>query len=150
MISCNVCNRSFRESIINKHQRICLKSFQKKRKKFNVAGQRADGIEGMKESQQEAKKYELKRKSNQNVSKWKIHSQQLRMAMQIAKGTTSSLNPNVISHNQMTANYREYEQIDDRVPCPHCGRKFNNEVAERHIPKCKTTFAKPTRLLRKR
>jgi len=25
----------------------------------------------------------------------------------------------------------------DYVQCPHCGRKFNEGVAERHIPKCK-------------
>ena len=27
------------------------------------------------------------------------------------------------------------EDLDDRVPCPHCGRKFNEKAAERHIPK---------------
>ena len=26
-------------------------------------------------------------------------------------------------------------EFDDRVPCPHCGRKFNANAAERHIPK---------------
>jgi zinc-finger of a C2HC-type len=25
---------------------------------------------------------------------------------------------------------------DDRTPCPHCGRKFNQSAADRHIPKC--------------
>lgn len=25
---------------------------------------------------------------------------------------------------------------DDLKPCPHCGRKFNEGAAERHIPKC--------------
>ena len=25
---------------------------------------------------------------------------------------------------------------DPRVPCPHCGRKFQPDVAERHIPHC--------------
>ncbi|XP_026684392.1 zinc finger C2HC domain-containing protein 1C-like [Diaphorina citri] len=24
----------------------------------------------------------------------------------------------------------------DLVPCPHCGRKFSESAAERHIPKC--------------
>jgi rubrerythrin len=32
------------------------------------------------------------------------------------------------------------------VPCPHCGRSFNETAAERHIPKCSTIKAKPTRL----
>lgn len=25
----------------------------------------------------------------------------------------------------------------DYVPCPHCGRRFNEAAADRHIPKCK-------------
>ena len=31
-----------------------------------------------------------------------------------------------------------YEEIDDRVACPFCGRKFGETQAERHIPHCKT------------
>ena len=39
-------------------------------------------------------------------------------------------------------------QKDDRTLCPHCGRKFDEEVAKRHIPKCAETKAKPGRLLK--
>jgi hypothetical protein len=42
------------------------------------------------------------------------------------------------------------QAVDDRVPCPHCGRKFNADVADRHIPKCATAKARPNRLQRKR
>lgn len=32
----------------------------------------------------------------------------------------------------------------DYVQCPHCGRRFNETAAERHIPKCATyAFNKP-------
>ena len=34
---------------------------------------------------------------------------------------------------------------DTRTPCPHCGRKFAAEVAERHIPSCAKTKSKPKR-----
>jgi len=37
---------------------------------------------------------------------------------------------------------------DDRILCPHCGRKFNDKAAERHIPKCSSIMAKPKTLLR--
>ena len=29
------------------------------------------------------------------------------------------------------------------IPCPHCGRRFGQQQAERHIPKCRTTINKP-------
>ena len=34
-------------------------------------------------------------------------------------------------------------QADDRVLCPHCGRKFADMAAQRHIPKCATQRARP-------
>ena len=34
------------------------------------------------------------------------------------------------------------------VQCPHCGRRFNENAAERHIPKCKDIIAKPNFLKR--
>ena len=40
------------------------------------------------------------------------------------------------------------DECDDRVPCPHCGRRFNALAAERHIPKCTSISAKPKMLTR--
>jgi len=34
-------------------------------------------------------------------------------------------------------------QNPDYVPCPYCERRFNKDVAERHIPRCKETKARP-------
>jgi hypothetical protein len=31
---------------------------------------------------------------------------------------------------------------DDLIPCPNCGRRFNETAAERHIPKCADIKAK--------
>ena len=43
-----------------------------------------------------------------------------------------------------------YEQLtSDFVPCPHCGRTFNENAASRHIPKCATTINRPKAIVRR-
>ncbi|GCC42512.1 hypothetical protein chiPu_0026559, partial [Chiloscyllium punctatum] len=32
----------------------------------------------------------------------------------------------------------------DYVQCPHCSRRFEPNVAQSHIPKCKTLRSRPT------
>lgn len=61
-------------------------------------------------------------------SKWKRESEYFREAIRAAKmGISSGPAP-----------------VDPSlVPCPHCGRKFNEEAANRHIPICKNVFSKP-------
>ncbi|GFR66247.1 zinc finger C2HC domain-containing protein 1C-like [Elysia marginata] len=34
-------------------------------------------------------------------------------------------------------------QNPDLVPCPHCGRTFNETAAERHIPRCQAMKTRP-------
>lgn len=40
----------------------------------------------------------------------------------------------------------DYDDMEDRKECPYCGRKFNKDVAEKHIPICKDIKNKPTTL----
>ena len=48
----------------------------------------------------------------------------------------------------LPANLPPPPECDDRIPCPHCGRRFNALAAERHIPKCQAISAKPKTLTR--
>ncbi len=72
---------------------------------------------------------------------WKQKSNALRDAMKSARETSKAiangepLPPPVYSGPDLSL-----------VPCPHCGRRFNDKAAERHIPQCKNIIAKPNRL----
>jgi len=39
-----------------------------------------------------------------------------------------------LSHSEQVA--LDIAQQDDLIPCDHCGRKFNEKAAEKHIPFC--------------
>ena len=40
------------------------------------------------------------------------------------------------------SSYEPAEQYDDRVTCPHCGRKFAELTAQRHMPHCEQSMKK--------
>ena len=73
-------------------------------------------------------------------AKWKQQSDQLRAAMQanrqIAEAKARGEDISTVKF-MATA-----EEDDDRVACPHCGRKFAEKAAERHIPHCKESMMK--------
>ncbi|WIA44029.1 hypothetical protein OEZ86_010401 [Tetradesmus obliquus] len=74
-------------------------------------------------------------------SKWQQQSEQLRNAMRAGQGGSSS------SSGYNAGSYPAAQPVEDnRIPCPHCGRRFAELAAERHIPKCSEIRAKPTGL----
>jgi hypothetical protein len=74
--------------------------------------------------------------------KWLIQHQQLQCAMRSMRQSNGQ------SESSQHA-VRMMSPPDDRVPCPHCGRRFNDTVAQRHVPKCKDIMNKPKTLTRK-
>lgn len=117
---CRCCNRWFMPERIEKHEDACYKLQNTKRKKFDSTQQREA------DPDQRYLKSVIKTKTNkpqlkkQDKKKWKIESDQFRQAMRAAR--LGTVVPPTIDLSL--------------VPCKHCGRSFNENAAERHIPFC--------------
>jgi len=157
---CRTCGRTFNAQALAKHTKVCEKVFIKKRKQFNVVEARVAGTEAAKyvDVKRGVPKSELrggpqkpqpvnrgggnqKGGGNGKMAKWKMQSEQLRQAMKanrmIAEAKARGEDIRNIAFDAPA------EELDDRVPCPYCGRKFAQLTADRHIPHCKNTQAKP-------
>ncbi|XP_017793775.1 PREDICTED: serine/arginine repetitive matrix protein 2-like [Habropoda laboriosa] len=134
LVACKVCGRRFAQDRITLHEQICTKTGQKKRKQFDTMMFRVKGTDlepfvkkGF------AKKQAEKSKKPEVKSNWRRKHEDFINAIRSAKqvqahlaagGKLSDLPPPPVSDNC------------DYIQCPHCGRKFNQAAAERHIPKC--------------
>ena len=119
------CGRSFAKKSIAKHSKICKKVFQSKRKEFNKARVVVVNNEEIVIGE-DKNKNDNKKKSN----KWKLQSEAFRSVLKQAKGATLTKEEQ-IKVKELT------DQSNGLVKCDHCGRKFNENTAVRHIPFCK-------------
>lgn len=170
-IPCAVCGRMFSRDRISIHQRICRKSKagKKKRGVFDSTKQRLQGtdmgiqLKFHRKGERNGRKYRGRSRQkdkrgpdgshrisngNKKKSSWKTKSSALRDTIRNARmytriektgGDISMLPPAAPAPDPA-----------DFVPCPHCGRTFNENAAARHIPKCQHIIAKPRRLMRGR
>lgn len=144
-IECSTCGRKFNPSAIDKHEKICQKVTNKKRKAFDPKEQRkAEGAAEIDSQNAYSKPFgrQQKKPATQAASKpagklpkWKQQSLQFRQAMNVGKpdqgGGAGGFNPS----QEMSGAQETY---DDRTECQWCNRKFNEEAAKRHIPLCET------------
>lgn len=166
MIECPDCNRRFNPSSFEKHAKICAKVFMQKRKVFDSKKMRvADNPELVNILKKTEKASAKKPAANPQTrsapvlppnagfnaaptmssaaandkAKWKEQSNAFREAMKAARmvskaiATGAPLPPPTISAPDPSL-----------IPCPHCGRRFSEKAAERHIPKCSDIIAKPS------
>ncbi|KAF2352239.1 hypothetical protein FHG87_017004 [Trinorchestia longiramus] len=120
MKRCPVCERNFNEDRIEKHTTICQKTANraKKRKAFDPVKMRNKGTEAEKYIARGLHLKEVKTKKKD----WRKQHEDFIKTVRAAKGMKGYEAPPL--------------DVSDYVQCPHCGRKFNQSAADRHIPKC--------------
>lgn len=130
--ACETCGRTFLPEALARHARVCVKVFQQRRKPFNAERQRA--VEG-------AAAYRRGAPAAPPAANWRAKSGAFRAQVRLNREITRREKAGQsLAGLQAPAPAPE---LDDRVPCRYCGRKFNRDVAERHIPKCATTLNRP-------
>jgi hypothetical protein len=143
---CPTCSRTFNSKALEKHLRICQKVFQSKRPKFNAKGARTSGLEKVDDysagSSVQSSKSGMDRpivSKHAAKPKWKQKSEQFRAAMMATRGEDVPGSGGYGGGGGAPVD-------DGLIPCPHCGRTFNETAAERHIARCKDIKARPKTL----
>jgi len=129
---CSICGRNFASERLPKHEKVCAKATNSKRKVFDTRKHRSVGTEF--EKYVESGKY-LEEPKKRPKADWRAQHENFIKAIRYAKGESNEPPPPT--------------ENPDYVQCPHCERKFNPSTAERHIPKCKDIKAKPAPLKKK-
>lgn len=152
---CPHCDRKFNEKAHAKHVPLCLKVFQNKRKAFNskekMLGENyKEAVQASKATQKGGKgrgKGAQAEEGKAPASNWKAKSEALRDQMKEAR-LVAKFKREGRSLADLPPPKPTDAALDDRIPCPHCGRKFGQQAAERHIPKCADTKSKPGGILK--
>lgn len=125
---CPDCGRSFVQSVLDKHVKVCKKVFQSKRKEFDSQKKRVIDEEHeniikeneMKEKYQQKAKPKGKGSDKKAVPKWKKQSEQFR--------------------NMIHGGKVESAPVDDYELCKFCNRKYNEEAYKKHVGGCERRF----------
>ncbi|EAY20888.1 hypothetical protein TVAG_437140 [Trichomonas vaginalis G3] len=136
-VSCSYCGRKFASDRIEKHEEICRRQSMKKTKVFDSSKQRLEG-EAASFAKVSKNKPKPKKETINGVPKYKLQHQELVKAMRAARKLQAY--QDAVERGEAVGPPPEMPKIelvdDDRVQCPHCGRKFGEEQARRHIPNC--------------
>jgi len=143
LVPCKHCGRSFGPAAHAKHVGICQKVFMKKRKVYNTTEHRLPDdpalVEVRKKAAQAARKGEVgigtAKEDAPKKTAWRMKSEAFRAAMRDAQIITKYQKEGK-SLKDLPPPKATAAELDDRTPCPHCGRKFGEQQALRHIPVC--------------
>ncbi|NXF89185.1 ZC21B protein, partial [Eubucco bourcierii] len=129
---CTTCGRHFAEAVLLRHDPICKKVFNKKRKPFNSLKQRLQGTEITTVKTQSSQKKQPGKKSN-----WRQHHQDFINAIQSAWQVTKALKEGSPLPPSPPSSINP-----DYIQCPHCSRRFHKAAAQRHIKFCEEQAAR--------
>lgn len=124
-IPCRFCKRNFAEDRVKTHENACLLSSKVVRKVFNSQKQRMSA-EAMNPYRIQQKLNKGKGLMNNEVSvkSYRVEHEKLISSIRLAKGQLG-----------FTQAHSEFD-LDKRIECPYCSRKFGPENANKHINSC--------------
>jgi len=144
LIPCQHCGRNFKPEVHCKHEGICQQVFQSKRKVYNTTDHRLPDdpvLAGIRrKAEQQARKGQVglgseATSAGDKKSNWRIKSEAFRAAMKDAQ-VVQKFQKEGRPLSELPPPAATRPELDDRVPCPHCGRRFGAEQAKKHIPSC--------------
>ncbi|CAE8617159.1 unnamed protein product [Polarella glacialis] len=147
---CPHCARTFRSKVLQRHMGICVKIFQKQRKTFDaVAHGVSDEAKKAKVSHEGQEKQQAKTSMAAAPAPdaggdpgWKKKSEAFRSAIKNARVVDQYIAAGKSLKDLPPAPPTD-PSLDDRMQCPHCGRRFGQTQAERHIPQCALKNKRP-------
>jgi len=139
-LPCPHCGRTFREKALQRHIGVCVK-INRERKVFNTMQHAlpAEAVQAHKQAEKQVAKQKANRGGQSDaiqpaaqVPAWKAKSDAFQQAIKDARAATKAQKEGKpLPPTRLTA-----PELDDRIPCPHCGRRFGEAQAQRHIPIC--------------
>lgn len=133
LVPCKHCQRNFAEDRVEKHEEICIKTSQKKRKTFDMTKARVKGTDAAK-FVKSAAQLKAKEAKGQKQADWRKKREEFIATLRAAKEAQRYV--------KAGGNLKDLPppppmDTSDYIQCPHCQRRFAEAAAERHIPKCK-------------
>jgi len=133
LVACKHCQRNFAEDRVEKHEEICVKTSQKKRKAFDMTKARVKGTDAAK-FVKSAAQLKAKEAKGQKQADWRKKREEFINTLRAAKEAQRYV--------KAGGNLKDLPppppmDTSDYIQCPHCQRRFAEAAAERHIPKCK-------------
>lgn len=137
MEECHNCHRRFNVVSLQKHTKFCEKVFSGHRKVFNMAAKRLEGTDAEKVAKEAQKKKGGKKGTEEapiraKAADWKQQSNAFRDAMRANRDISAA-----VKDGRPLPPMAPSAPDPSLIQCDHCGRRFNDKAAERHIPFCK-------------